>query len=222
MAQASEQTASTASVHFDHHSAEFAADPWPTLANLRAGSPVAHSDAYGGFWVATGYEEIKRVALDDETFSSAETILVPPKQNVHQKSIPIEMDPPEFTEYRKIMQPLFAPAAVERLVPVIEYYAHRLHRRLHRARRGRHRPRVRRSGPGHGHAAQARPAHRRVAPLCRADAQDGVPAPGQPGPRRRARAARLDRGQHQGGDPAAHVVAARRHDLLPAAVTAVR
>ena len=113
------------SVHFDHHSPEFAADPWPTLADLRARCPVARSDAYGGFWVATGYEEIKQVALDDDTFSSAETILVPPKKNVHQKSIPIEMDPPEFIEYRRIMQPLFAPVAIERLAPAIEYYANR-------------------------------------------------------------------------------------------------
>lgn len=125
MAQASEQSGTVETVHFDHHAAEFARDPWPQLSDLRARCPVAHSDAYGGFWVVSGYEEIKRVAHDDATFSSAETILVPPKKNVHQKSIPIEMDAPESVEYRKIMQPLFAPAAVERLSPVIEYYAHR-------------------------------------------------------------------------------------------------
>jgi cytochrome P450 len=73
--------------------------------------------------VVTGYEDIRRVALDDATFSSAETILIPPKKNAAQKSIPIEMDAPEFLEYRRIMQPLFAPPAVERLAPVIEYYA---------------------------------------------------------------------------------------------------
>jgi cytochrome P450 len=111
------------SVHFDHHDPEFAKDPWPVLADLRSRCPVAHSDTYGGFWVVTGYEDIRRVALDDATFSSAETILIPPKKNAAQKSIPIEMDAPEFLEYRKIMQPLFAPPAVERLAPVIEYYA---------------------------------------------------------------------------------------------------
>jgi cytochrome P450 len=111
------------SVHFDHHDRDFAADPWPVLADLRARCPVAHSDTYGGFWVVSGYEDIRRVALDDATFSSAETILIPPKKNAAQKSIPIEMDAPEFLEYRKIMQPLFAPPAVERLSPVIEYYA---------------------------------------------------------------------------------------------------
>lgn len=110
-------------VSFDHHSSAFAADPWPVLTDLRSRCPVARSDAYGGFWVVTGYDEIKQVALDDDTYSSAETILVPPKKNANQKSIPIEMDAPEFVEYRKILQSLFAPPAVERLAPVIEYYA---------------------------------------------------------------------------------------------------
>jgi cytochrome P450 len=114
---------SVTSVHFDHHAADFAADPWPVLSELRQRCPVAYSDAYDGFWVVTGYDEIRQVALDDATFSSAETILIPPKKNAHQKSIPIEMDAPEFLEYRKIMQPLFSPAAVERMAPVIEYYA---------------------------------------------------------------------------------------------------
>ena len=70
------------SVHFDHHAPDFAADPWPVLADLRQRCPVARSDAYGGFWVVTGYDDIKRVAHDDATFSSAETILIPPKKNV--------------------------------------------------------------------------------------------------------------------------------------------
>jgi cytochrome P450 len=111
-------------VAFDHHSAEFAADPWPILAELRARCPVAHSSTYGGFWVLTRYDDIRRVASDDETFSSAETILIPPKKNVNQKSIPIEMDPPEFLEFRRVLHPMFSQAAVERLTPVIERFAH--------------------------------------------------------------------------------------------------
>jgi cytochrome P450 len=112
-------------VEFDHHSRAFAADPWPILADLRRRCPVAWSSTYGGFWVLTRYEDIRLVAGDDETFSSAETILIPPKKNASQKSIPIEMDPPEFLEYRRIMHPLFAPAAVDRLEPVIERFVHR-------------------------------------------------------------------------------------------------
>ena len=126
--------APAAAVHFDHHSKEFAADPWPTLAELRRDCPVARSDRYDGFWVLTRYEEIRQVALDDETFSSAETILVPPKKNAKQKSIPIEMDPPDFLEYRRLLHPMFSPAATDRLAPVIELLRAPLHRRLHRAR----------------------------------------------------------------------------------------
>jgi cytochrome P450 len=111
-------------VAFDHHSPEFAADPWPILADLRERCPVAHSSTYGGFWVLTRYEDIRAVASDDETFSSAETILIPPKKNASQKSIPIEMDPPEFLDYRRILHPMFSPAAINRLEPVIERFAH--------------------------------------------------------------------------------------------------
>jgi cytochrome P450 len=112
-------------VHFDHHSSAFAADPWPELADLRHRCPVARSDRYDGFWVVTRYDDIRRVALDDEAFSSAETILIPPKKNAQQKSIPIEMDPPEFLEYRRLLHPMFSPAATDRLEPVIEYFVHR-------------------------------------------------------------------------------------------------
>ena len=112
-------------VDFDHHSAEFARDPWRTLRRLREESPVAWSERYGGFWVLTRYDDIKQVALDDQTFSSAETILIPPKKNAQQKSIPIEMDPPDFLEYRRVMHPMFSPVAVDRLDPVIEHFTHR-------------------------------------------------------------------------------------------------
>jgi cytochrome P450 len=112
-------------VHFDHHSAEFAENPWPQLAELRATCPVARSDAYGGFWVITKYEDIKRIALDDVTFSSSQSILIPAKQNAKQRSIPIETDPPLFLEYRRVMQPLFAPVAVDRLEPAIEAFVSR-------------------------------------------------------------------------------------------------
>lgn len=116
---------SDADLHFDHHSPDFAEDPWPVLEDMRQRCPVAHSDAYGGFWVLTKYEDIKAVALDDELFSSAETILIPPKKNSQQKSLPIESDPPEFQEYRRVLHPMFAPSSVDRLEPAIETFVHR-------------------------------------------------------------------------------------------------
>ena len=111
-------------VDFDHHSEAFAVDPWSQLARLRSECPVARTGSHGGFWVLTGYEEIRRVATDDETFSSAETLVIPPKKNVGQKSIPAEMDAPEFLAFRRILHPMLSPAAVDRLTPVIERFVH--------------------------------------------------------------------------------------------------
>lgn len=110
-------------IDFDHHSPEFAADPWPVLADLRTRCPVAHTGAYGGFWVVTKYDDIRKVALDDVTFSSANSITIPAKKNVGQRSIPIEVDPPMFQKYRKIMHPLFTPAAIAKIEPAIEKFA---------------------------------------------------------------------------------------------------
>lgn len=112
-----------AAVEFDHHSPEFAADPWPVLTDLRERCPVAHTSSYGGFWVVTRYDDIRTVALDDETFSSAHSITIPAKKNVGQRSIPIETDPPMFQKYRRIMHPLFTPPAIAKLEPAIEKFA---------------------------------------------------------------------------------------------------
>ncbi len=106
-------------VHFDHHSPEFARDPWSVYEQLRQECPVAYSDAYGGFWVLSKYEDIRRVALDDRTFSSENSIVIPPKL-VQRRALPIESDPPDFQQYRRIMNPLLSPAAVKKLEPAIQ------------------------------------------------------------------------------------------------------
>src|SRR3954447_25974380 len=56
---------------FDHTSPEFARDPWSTYERLRAECPVAWTEAHGGFWVASRYDDVYEIARDDETFSSA-------------------------------------------------------------------------------------------------------------------------------------------------------
>jgi cytochrome P450 len=105
-------------VHFDHHSPAFAQDPWSVYDELRTNCPVAWSDTHDGFWVLTRYADVARVAKDDATFSSDHdvdgtgngylgiTIPSPPA-----RSIPIEMDPPEFHKYRKVLNPKLTPRA---------------------------------------------------------------------------------------------------------------
>ena len=110
-------------VDLDHHSAAFAADPAASLRELRERCPVGWSPSYNGFWALTRYADVSRVLNDAARFSSRhdlepdspfQGVTIPPPP---MRFIPVEMDPPEFLGYRRLLNPLFSPAAVERLRP---------------------------------------------------------------------------------------------------------
>jgi cytochrome P450 len=82
-------------------------------AELAAKGPVVYSPAYGGHWIVTRYNEIRHVLTDTETFSSFPNNLVTPPD--FGKFIPLELDPPEHTSYRRALQPLFSPQRMKRL-----------------------------------------------------------------------------------------------------------
>jgi cytochrome P450 len=120
-------------IDFDHHSKEHArkvtADPTAFYSDLHRNHPIAWSDKHGGFWIISRYQDVRRVSEDDDTFSSrhdlphngvAYTGITVPGNTV--RSTPIEMDPPEFFDYRRMLNRQFAPAAVEALRPkVVEF-----------------------------------------------------------------------------------------------------
>jgi cytochrome P450 len=107
-------------IHFDHHAPELALDPWTTYKQMREECPIAHSDAHGGFKVVTRYRDVVAIAKDTNRFSSSHdidgtgngyqgvTIPAPPV-----RSIPVELDPPDHTKYRKLLNQIFSPASVE-------------------------------------------------------------------------------------------------------------
>lgn len=83
------------------------------VAELAAKGPVVFSPAYGGHWIVTHYNEIHQVLTDTETFSSYPNNLVTPAD--FGKFIPLELDPPDHTAYRQVLQPLFSPQRMKRL-----------------------------------------------------------------------------------------------------------
>ncbi|HVV12660.1 cytochrome P450 [Amycolatopsis sp.] len=109
---------------FDHHSGAYARDWREINSTLRGKCPVAHTEAHGGFWVLSKYADIAEVARDDETFSSyqelpdgSRTGATIPAGPLRQ--VPIEMDPPEFFDYRKLLNGRFSPASVKRWEPYL-------------------------------------------------------------------------------------------------------
>lgn len=83
------------------------------VADLAAKGPVVYSPAYGGHWVVTGYKEVHQVLTDNDSFSSYPNNLVTPAD--FGKFIPLELDPPEHTAYRQVLQPLFSPQRMKKL-----------------------------------------------------------------------------------------------------------
>lgn len=83
------------------------------VAELAAKGPVVYSPAYGGHWIVTGYQEVHDVLTDPATFSAYPNNLVTPAD--FGKFIPLEIDPPEHTAYRQVLQPLFSPQRMKKL-----------------------------------------------------------------------------------------------------------
>lgn len=114
-------------IDFDHHAPDFPANE--TYRRLRQQCPVAWSESYGGFWVLSRYQDIANVARKDATFSSGRDregrggIVIPAWTT--ETSIPIEMDPPEHMNYRRLLNQLFSPTAVERMKPKIDEFVTR-------------------------------------------------------------------------------------------------
>jgi cytochrome P450 len=112
---------------FDHHSPEFAQDPVDSLRVLQARCPVARSDQHGGFWVLSRYDDVKRAAADPALFSSAlrpdgSRTLHIPRDGDGVRRPPLEVDPPGFVAFRRIVEPMLSPRAVAAMVDGIGRY----------------------------------------------------------------------------------------------------
>ncbi len=110
-------------VDFDHHGPEYAADKYEVLRAAREASPVAWTDAWGGFWLVSGYEEMRTVALDDDTFASLQeygedTIFkgqsIPAFGNSDYRQMPLSLDPPEFFDFRRVFSGLLTPKIADK------------------------------------------------------------------------------------------------------------
>lgn len=99
---------------FDHNDHEMRRECAHVYSTLRGACPVFHSETWGGFWVASRYEDVYEVGRDPERFASGEGVMVPPMG--HGRPLkPMEADAPEHSAYRRLLLPSFAPAEVARM-----------------------------------------------------------------------------------------------------------
>jgi cytochrome P450 len=112
---------------FDHFAPDFIDDPYPVYAELRDRCPVAHSPRYGGTVVLTTWDDITEAAHDTERFSSRRTIVSEvPTDRRGVILPPINIDPPDHTDRRRILLPFFSPQATARWEEPIRAICERL------------------------------------------------------------------------------------------------
>lgn len=119
-------------IDFDHETSAHRDNFEQIYSDLRKNCPMGWTKAHDGFWVATKYEDILAITRNPEIFSSEKTfdpatgelsggLAIPPVPN--PRSIPIEVDPPEWQKYRLLINPRLGPGAVEKLRPLAQQYS---------------------------------------------------------------------------------------------------
>ena len=107
---------------FDALAPETIDSPYATYADLRKRCPVAHADAWNGFWALTRYEDVRDAATDYRTYTTTVQNVIP-KVAFTGRRPPLHLDPPDHTAYRKALNPLLSEASVARLEPAIRALA---------------------------------------------------------------------------------------------------
>lgn len=98
---------------FDFHG-EALDNIFDTYRDLRSACPVGRSDKYGGFWFLMKNEDIFAAEQTPDTFAVRPSMLLP-AFGTDMPLIPIDIDPPDHADYRRILLPLFTPKAVAKL-----------------------------------------------------------------------------------------------------------
>lgn len=110
---------------FDHHDPDYACEGAPAAIYdvLRSKCPVAHSDAWGGFWVLTRYRDIAEVAKNPGGFSNRRGVQIPmeypdeapmPEEPL---GIPLFIDPPESQMWRRVLSDFYSLERARGLMP---------------------------------------------------------------------------------------------------------
>jgi cytochrome P450 len=117
-------------IEFDHHAREHS-DRWlEQHRELRANCPVARTEAHGGYWVVSRYDDVGDIARAPELFSSAKwrgedgswmggnTL-----PTIEGRIIPDETDPPEWKMFRHLLNPFFTPKSIAKSKELAEVAA---------------------------------------------------------------------------------------------------
>lgn len=96
---------------FDHFDPEFEANFFEVSKELRTRCPVAHSDAYGGFWTFSRYADVQDGFGNDDLYTAVPTVTIP-RNPAAVPIIPLQAERDVHRDFRRILDPYFRVGAV--------------------------------------------------------------------------------------------------------------
>ena len=95
-------------------------DPQARLVELLVDDPrdIVYSTRLGGYWIVTRLDYAREILNDGRLYSSY-PIGIPANYEHRPRLIPLEIDPPDHLRYRRLIMPVFQPAAVNPLEDAI-------------------------------------------------------------------------------------------------------
>lgn len=97
---------------FDLDSREFSDNFDEVVDAVHAGCPVARSEAQGGYWVVSGFDEIRRIGQDWETWTNTDGYEPNRLGDDNARLYPLEIDPPYQTRWRSLLGDFFSPRSI--------------------------------------------------------------------------------------------------------------
>jgi cytochrome P450 len=108
---------------FDIHAADAREGAEFLWAQMRDMPGLYHNDRYGGFYVASRYDDVLKVLMNPKVFSSAHGITLPPPTAVRSMHVPAEVDPPLHGQFRALLMPFVTPEQARAREPAIRAIA---------------------------------------------------------------------------------------------------
>src|SRR6202162_1069484 len=102
---------------FDHTDPRWTENPFPIWNELRAASPVVHTNRFLGCYMSTTYEAVREIPSDTEHFSSRRVIVRDVRPEATGVAPPITSDPPQHNPAKQLLLPPFTPDAMKKLEP---------------------------------------------------------------------------------------------------------
>lgn len=97
---------------FDLDSKEFSENFEAVASAVHQGCPVARSEAQGGYWVVTGFDDLRAVGSDWQTWTNTDGYEPNRLGTDDARLYPLEIDPPYQTRWRTKLGDYFSPRSI--------------------------------------------------------------------------------------------------------------